>query len=80
MLTEKTKKIIEETNELKDIFMKQISFDMLCDMSVEEYSMFQKMIKLMDLANDLVVEQAAAIDLIHEKLDKLLAIVEKGSN
>lgn len=79
MLTTKTKEIIKETNELKDFFMKQISFDMLDGMDEEEFVAMKKCFKIMNLAMELAVEQAEVMDAMNEKLDKLVAMQERGS-
>lgn len=80
MLTEKTNAIIEEVNELTEIFMKQFSTDMFENMEGDEFVAMKKTFKLMDRSMDLALEQAKVMDAINEKLDKLLAMKEEGSN
>ena len=80
MLTVKTNEIIKEVNELKEIFMKQFSTDMFEDMEGDEFVAMKKTFKLMNLSMELAVEQAEVMDAINEKLDKLLAMKEEGSN
>ena len=80
MLAEKTNKIIEEINGLKELMVKEIGNDMLNGMDETEAVAMAKMFKLMNLTMDLAKEQAMAMDSINAKLDKLLERTEKGSN
>ena len=80
MLAEKTNKIIEEINGLKELMVKKIGNDMLNGMDETEAVAMTKMFKLMNLTMDLAKEQAMTMDSINAKLDKLLERTEKGSN
>ena len=80
MLTDKTNEIIKEANELKEYFIKEIAVDMFDDMETEELAIMKKCFKLMDRSMELAVEQAKVMDGLNDKLDKLLAIMEKCSD
>ena len=72
-MLETTKKLNEEINELKKILMRQISFDGLKNMSVEEFEMSQKVVSIVDTLQEIIVNQAEVITAIDNKLDILLA-------
>ena len=76
MLATKTNEIIKEVNEMKDIFMKSLSLDMLEDMDEDGFIAMKKCFKLMNLSMELAVEQAQVMDEINAKLDKLVAYID----
>lgn len=73
MLKEKTREIVEEVNETKDLLMKRCTVDMFIDMGAEELLLVKKMFSLMDKTMELAIKSAEMMDGIDNKLDKLLA-------
>jgi hypothetical protein len=75
MLNE-TKKLIEEVDELMDLFKKQIDFDTIKHMNVEAMRLFMKALQLMDTSKIVILAQAGLMDEMNNKLDKLLTKIE----
>lgn len=72
-LAEKSNEVFEEINEVKKLYIRElIDEDELKSMDYQEFELVQKMLKIIDLAMDLVHEEMKAIDEIDSKLDKLL--------
>lgn len=77
MLYEKTNKLVEEANELKDFCLRQmLDEDMIELMDGEEFEMFKKTYKLVNDSIDLVLEQAKLFDEMDNKLDKIMKKLE----
>lgn len=73
MLAEKVTNFTMEVNELKETMFKKFGAELFDSMNGEEFELFQKYFKLVDLSMEIVEEQAVTIHKIDEKLDKLLA-------
>lgn len=71
-----TKKLIEEVDELMDLFKKQIDFDTIKHMNVEAMRLFMKALQLMDTSKIVILAQAGLMDEMNNKLDKLLTKIE----
>ena len=80
MLADKMNKVVEGIDELKKVFMRQCTIDMLTSMNDEGLIAMKKCLELMDSSMDLAIEEARVMDEINAKLDKLLEMKEKGSN
>lgn len=72
MLVEKTNRLIEEVNELKDSCMSMIVTESLNYMTGTEFEMYKKTFNLLNTSMDVMSEQAKMIDQIDKKLDTLL--------
>lgn len=88
MLCSKANVIVQEIKEVKKLCMKSLKHYMdLSDIDFDDegammgMKALSKSLKLLDLCEDYMVEQAEELDRIELKLDKLLTISErKGSN
>lgn len=79
-MKEITKKFVEEANELKAICMKAMADEsMLMSMDPESLTALQKTMKLLNTSLDYTLEHAEMMDQMNDKLDKLLAHMEKES-
>lgn len=80
-MVETTQKFVEATNELKEIFMVEMTKqDVLDDISVEGFQALQLCNKLINLSNKLLVETAEKMSEMDRKLDKLLESKESKKN
>ena len=75
----KTRKLMDEVNDLMDLCVKNIDTHTIEHMSVDEFTLLQKCVKIVKLADELVIEQACMMDDMNRKLDKVLRILEKES-
>lgn len=71
MLSETTIKFEEEVKELTKEFMKEFATDIF-DMDERQFDLMKKLFGLLNTSMELVKEQANTIDLINNKLDRLL--------
>lgn len=78
MLENKTRKLMVEAKELMDSCVKQMGVCSLQTMSADDLAVIQKCINLVDSACELSIEQAAMMDELNTKLDKVLDILEKA--
>lgn len=77
MLTNKTKVILEELDEIMAICMKQLSMGAFANMGMDELLALQKCASLMERTKELAIEQAEMMDSMNQKLDTLLRLMEK---
>lgn len=73
MLTEKTKKYVEEVKGIEKEIFDSIGAADILDMNEREIVILKKLMVLLDNSYDLVVSQAKMLDEINGKLDKLIA-------
>jgi hypothetical protein len=76
-MTEVAKRFVEEEKEVMDACCKEAGFDFIKTMDETQLKLMQQMFKLLDTANEFVVTQAAIIDEMNEKLNKLDYIAQK---
>ena len=67
-----TEKFVAEEKELTKLCMKQFDITDLVNADFDEIKLVIKAMKMMDLANELIVEQARLLVAMDEKLDRLL--------
>lgn len=72
MLVKKTYQLIKEVNEVKDLCLKQVG-SQIEYISDDDFVLYKKMFKLSNTLMEAIAEQAAVIESIDKKLDKLLA-------
>lgn len=72
MLVENTMQLTMEVNNLKETMFNKFGADLFEDMNTEEFELFQKMFKVLDLSMKVVEEQSEIMEKINEKLDRLL--------
>lgn len=70
-MLETTNKFIEEVNELKNEFLKEIAGDIL-DMDDKSINLMKKFFGMFDTSMELCKKQAETIDEMNKKLDRLL--------
>lgn len=79
-MLEKTRKLMDATEELMDYVMKElVDFDTLAAMDGGEFEIMKKYIKLYEDAKELALEQAEMMDNMNAKLDKILKAIESLS-
>ena len=72
MLVNKTYQLIKEVNEVKDLCLKQIG-SQIEYIDDDTFVLYQKMFNLLNTSMEVIEEQAAVIESIDKKLDKLLS-------
>lgn len=75
---ELTEKFVAEEKEIMEICKEQMNLSNLADMGFEEFKVITKTLKLMDMANELIVEQARLLVAMDEKLNRLLKQKEEA--
>lgn len=75
-LTEMTENLVAEEQEFMNHILKQVTIKNLCDAGDDDIKMLRNTIKLLNAANDVIVEQARVLDEMNKKLN-LLLIKEK---
>lgn len=71
MLVNKTNQLIKEVNEVKDLYLKQVG-SRIEYISDDDFVLSKKTFKLLNTLMEAIEEQAAVIESIDKKLDKLL--------
>lgn len=72
-MLEKTKKFVEEVNELRSFIAKETGESMLSQYtSVDDVILCKRLLDLCDSTTDLLIEEAKIMDEMNSKLDKLL--------
>lgn len=72
MLVNKTYQLIKEVNEVKDLCLKQVG-SQIEYINDDAFVLYKKIFKLLNTSMEVIEEQAAVIESIDKKLDKLLA-------
>ena len=76
-MLETTEKLIKEVNELKTLCVNEALKDVFNEYSTDTtVVLYRRMFQLMDTSMELLKEQAALMDGINNKLDKLLKKTE----
>ena len=82
MLEKKMAELAEEINELESHYTKYmlntIGFEEILNADQEALVLMRKAYKVADKCVECMLEQSKAIDQIHRKLDKLIAITSKS--
>lgn len=69
---ELTEEFVAEEKELMELCMKQFDITDLVDAGFDEIKLVIKTVKMMEMANNLIVEQARLLVAMDEKLNRLL--------
>lgn len=80
MLQSKTSKLVDEAKELMGFCIKQMDYRDLKNMDQEEFYAMKKCLEFVDSACELIVEEAELMDDLNYKLDKVLALLNKGES
>lgn len=78
MLVENTMQLTMEVNNLKETMFNNFGVDLFEDMNTEEFELFQKMFKVLDLSMKVVEEQSKMMEIIDNKLDRLLYMKDRA--
>lgn len=73
---DKTKKLMDMTEELMNDFMKEMGASALMELDGAEFEMMKKCMNLYELSKEVALEQAKQMDDMNKKLDKILEAVE----
>lgn len=78
MLKPLTEQVVEKSKDMMNVCMKELgNWENIVGMDEPEFKVMKQAFEVIDLAYELAVKQAEEIDEINNKLDKLLAKVEK---
>lgn len=69
---ELTEKLVAEEKELMDLCVKQMNYESIIDIGADEFEVITKSMKLINTANDVMIEQARLLVELNEKIDLLL--------
>ena len=69
---ELTEKLVAEEKELMDLCVKQMNYESIIDIGADEFELITKSMKLINTANDVVIEHARLLVELNEKIDLLL--------
>ena len=69
---ELTEKLVAEEKELMDLCVKQMNYESIIDIDADGFEMITKSMKLINTANDVMIEQARLLVELNEKIDLLL--------
>lgn len=70
------KQFVKEVDEIKTIAKREILSEGFNNLSEEQFSLMQKMFKLLDTSEEMLLKQAEMMDGMNKKLDKILSIAE----
>ena len=76
MLTSKTNNLVEEINEVKRLCMEQFTSEMMENVDDKDFVLYIKMLRVLNISTEVMLEKAKMIDEINKKLDRLLKKVE----
>lgn len=76
MLTSKTNNLVEEINEVKRLCMEQFTSEMIKNVDDKDFVLYIKMLRVLNISTEVMLEKAKMIDEIDKKLDRLLKKVE----
>ena len=69
---ELTEQLVAEEKELMDLCVKQMNYESIIDIGADEFEVITKSMKLINTANDVMIEQARLLVELNEKIDLLL--------
>ena len=69
---ELTEQLVAEEKELMGLCVKQMNYKSIIDIGADEFEMITKSMKLINTANDVMIEQARLLVELNEKIDLLL--------
>ena len=69
---ELTEKLVAEEKELMGLCVKQMNYEGIIDIGADEFEVITKSMKLINTANDVMIEQARLLVELNEKIDLLL--------
>ena len=78
MMAEEMRNLMEQMDELMDVFVKQaISMSCLECMNEDELEMLKQTLKFWQASKNLAIKQAKMMDEQNEKLNKIIRLLEK---
>ena len=69
---ELTEQLVAEEKELMDLCVKQMNYESIINIGADEFEVITKSMKLINTANDVMIEQARLLVELNEKIDLLL--------
>lgn len=76
-IIELTKQFVTEEKEIMNDIIKMLTFENIAEMDPEGVSVLYRCLKLMNTANELLIEESKLLDSLNDKLDKVLEQTKK---